>query len=867
MNAVKNTFLKTSIAGLVMLFGRPGSAPASTDIDWQSFLGRHDLIWSEDLGGMGNHKARNSKSYAFIGNAHIGAALFYSQFDSLFVWRLGRQDAYAVGDNSHIAKHGIGDLVIPLRGKLTGGVLRQNLWDATVSAKITTTEGTLSFETFTHAEDDLLIVNVRTGGNEDGLFRFDPFDSTATVEVEEEIRHCVQPYLYSGDRTVAWTEHDRPDGERTLLLSIESTSEGSSREECRTTVGSVTIDQYPDLETEHREWWHDFYRRHFFSIPDTRLESLYWIGIYRIGSMFRPNGPMVDNSGLWLDEEGRWTRLTCDMNAQVMHMPLYPANLGEHSRPMIRALNNNIQNLRANVSDADPECIGLQRHVTLELLSHAATGELGIPQITLDDIPDDFTAGNLKPGVTANDYGHDGEDFANLGWLLYDYYQYYRTTMDEQVARDLFKLMKLNMRGFLYMLGEKAPDGMYHLAPMNSPEVGGGSGPDANYGLSVIRWLCNTLLELDERYDLNDSERDRWAEILENLTPYPASSSGFLVFPNVPIGDHRHWSHLLMIHPLQLVHWDNPADRDIMKKSVDYWVNAGMQERSWSMAAASAMYASMEDEKSALDWLQTGYKRLRANTNFIVKGNLNETPLMFVRSMQDMLLQSTNGIIRVFPAVPDEWSNAAFSDMRAEGNFTIDAIRRDGTVQFVRITSNAGEPCLVRAPFDGPITASGDRSFTITEHENNTYEIDLQRDETVLLFGGNEKPDTRISEVAHDGWINWWGDRRKNPDDVVGIRNRKEVIGAETIKFHVENEIHRVSIRLSKAERVTVSLVDMKGRAVGRGVEEILPAGTHDFLALDRKPGQPGLGRGIYLLSVTVNNRRLSRKIVVKNRM
>lgn len=62
----------------------------------------------------------------------------------------------------------------------------------------------------------------------------------------------------------------------------------------------------------------------------------------------------------------------------------------------------------------------------------------------------------------------------------------------------------------------------------------------------------------------------------------------------------------------------------------------------------------------------------------------------FAAGVQEMLLQSHMGIIRVFPAVPDSWQDVSFRDLRAQGTFLVSAEKRDGRVVSVEIRSEKG---------------------------------------------------------------------------------------------------------------------------------------------------------------------------------
>jgi hypothetical protein len=69
-----------------------------------------------------------------------------------------------------------------------------------------------------------------------------------------------------------------------------------------------------------------------------------------------------------------------------------------------------------------------------------------------------------------------------------------------------------------------------------------------------------------------------------------------------------------------------------------------------------------------------------------------------IEAIDSMLLQSQDGIIRVFPAWLKQ-KDARFRDLRARGAFLVSGEFRDGRVEGVGIKSEAGGLCRVAAPW------------------------------------------------------------------------------------------------------------------------------------------------------------------------
>jgi hypothetical protein len=97
---------------------------------------------------------------------------------------------------------------------------------------------------------------------------------------------------------------------------------------------------------------------------------------------------------------------------------------------------------------------------------------------------------------------------------------------------DLFPILKAAVNDYLPDL--KADDsGVFHLtAETHSPEF---EGPDrkkllkttdTSYDLAALKWGLSALIEINDRYRLNDESVAKYREILRNLTDYPTDEEG-----------------------------------------------------------------------------------------------------------------------------------------------------------------------------------------------------------------------------------------------------------------------------------------------------------------------------------------------------
>jgi hypothetical protein len=69
--------------------------------------------------------------------------------------------------------------------------------------------------------------------------------------------------------------------------------------------------------------------------------------------------------------------------------------------------------------------------------------------------------------------------------------------------------------------------------------------------------------------------------------------------------------------------------------------------------------------------------------------------------LNEMLLQSFDGLLRVFPAVPPGKEPLRFHSLRAQGGFLVSAERRDGLTAYVIVQSLCGNGLRMLNPFVG----------------------------------------------------------------------------------------------------------------------------------------------------------------------
>lgn len=716
-----NRLLKVALLlSIIFVFGENSYCQAIRNINWPLYMAQHDLIW-EELPLQWNEGA-------FVGNGQLGMMIYVSLADNRIEFHLGRQDVTdhrkaptkksSLGEpNADVyydyPRLDIGRMALIPTGNIISGTFRQNLWNAQVTGTIVTDKGVLSFKTYT--PHDLMVNIIEVISTEKTPYNWNfmagnPSSPRALVFPTRKesleyvtnpipiisnngaINLCVQPLLAGGDYATAWTEKKTKVNQSSTLYITTANEVPDSNVSALVATATLkkAVTQKLSLVVEnHRKWWHNYYKKSFISIPDGKMESFYWIQMYRLATCSRPDGPAIDLFGPHF-RISQWPGLWWNLNVQLTYWPVYASNHLDLGENLITLIDERFDGLLHSFSNA----------------------KLG--------------------------------DFA---WAMHNYWLQYRYAGDWKNIQTKWvpKAMKIVQAYEKFEITDSL--GRIQLIPMGSPEYKGFVNyPNTNYNLALLRWLLNALIESNQRVGANMAEVAKWKKLLTKLVPYPTDKYGLMIASNQSVDmSHRHYSHLLALYPLFQLNPDSSADRDLVERSVLHWheIEQGKALAGFSFTGAGSLYAALGKGNEAYKILQTflsakiGVGMLTSNTFYFEgkgKNPVIETPLSFAASTLELLLQSWGNKIRVFPAVPDKWGKAIFYQLRAQGGFLISASRNNSKTDWISIKSEVGEPCILKTiDWKTAVQVKGSRKFNITALGGGEFAIDLKAGEEILL--------------------------------------------------------------------------------------------------------------------------------------
>ncbi len=710
-------------------------------IDWKQFISNQDMIF-EPL-------TTNWHEGAFTGNGLLGNMIYLKDSSSVRI-EIGRTDVV-----DHRPEFGlqygefrlpIGHFVLKSKNSTQPFNGRLSLYDATFSGK--TDSDKLVFHSYTHALYDVIVVEIEK--NIEGYtFEFVPELSVTPrfhrqnkwtgfapegyqhnpepeIFAENGISFCYQPLLAGGGYCTAWKKIEFQDKEVYFITVGNSWPQDISKREAQKTLELLSKIPYGDLHKSHTDWWHTYYTKSFISLPDKQFENFWWIQQYKLGSATRKDAPAIDLIGPWF-RDTPWAAYWFNLNVQLTYSPVYACNRLDLGESLISFINNNQEQLIKN-------CPEKYRHNSAAL-GRNASFNMNSPIDLENQLYPDTEENNHLPGSMTRGESH--KELGNLTWLLHNYWNQYKYSMDSAYLEALFPLLKRSVNFYLNIM-QIDENGQIHLPETFSPEYPGGFTRDCNYDLALFRWGCETLLEMSEILAVNDSLEDSWQIVLENLTDYPADENGLMIGRDVPFDkSHRHYSHLMMWYPLHVL---NPTKENtaLMKKSIEHWHSFEKALQGYSFTGGASMYAKMGDGDKSYNFLKTFMtKFLRPNTMYLEAGPVIETPLSAVASVNEMLLQSWGDTVRIFPAVPSDWKDVVFHNLRTEGAFLVSAKMDKGTLKWVRIISEKGGKLCLKMPKTKQNLFYSYQSKE-KRFKNSYFELNMKAHNEVLIFQKND---------------------------------------------------------------------------------------------------------------------------------
>lgn len=499
---------------------------------------------------------------------------------------------------------------------------------------------------------------------------------------------------FSYQINVSW--HKVNDSTIEGVWSISSQNDGKKTNLTASIVSKNTLlNSYTADYSNHQAWWQNFWSKSAIHIPDSLIEKQWYLEQYKFGSTSRPGAPPISLQAVWTADNGRlppWKGdFHHDLNTQLSYWPAYSGNHLDLALPYLDHLDQNKTNY--------------ERYT--QMYFHKPG--LAVPGVTTLDGTEmgGWIQYSLSPTVSS--------------WLADHYYLQWKYSMDNAflqkraypwikgVATFLENLTVIDDKGHRKLLISSSPE-------INDNDITAWFDQNTNYDLSLMKFTFKTATEMATKLG-KKNEAMHWQKILAEFGDFALTPENQLMFsPTLAYNQsHRHFSHMMGIYPLGLIKWEDGAQaQSIIKNSIRlldsigpaYWCGysyswlASMKARAKDgdgaakdLSIFAKAFCSVNSFHLNGDQTKSGYSKFTYRP-FTLEGNF-----AFASGLQEMLLQSYAGFIEVLPAIPADWKDLAFENLRAEGAFLISVKKSEGQVAEVKIVSEKGGNTKLKLPF------------------------------------------------------------------------------------------------------------------------------------------------------------------------
>ena len=473
----------------------------------------------------------------------------------------------------------------------------------------------------------------------------------------------------------------------------------------------------------HLEYWDKYWAQSSVTLPDSILQKQYQNEMYKFASTTREHSYPISLQAVWTADNGKlppWKGdYHHDLNTQLSYWPAYTGN---HLTEGMGYLNT-LWNQRDTYKRYTRQYFG--------------TEGMNIPGVcTLTGEPmGGWIQYSMSQTVAA--------------WLAQHFYLHWKYSADRTFLKERAYPFLKDVAIYLEQVSEVTPEGVRKLEFSSSPEVFDNSlqawfSDMTNYDLAMMHFLFKAAAELAHELNLAD-ESSHWAALEAQLPDYDVDEEGCLTFAKgYPYNEsHRHFSHATAIHPMGLIDWsDGEKSQHIIRATLkrldevgpDYWTGysyswlANMKARAFDgKGAAQALRTFAECFCLKNTFHANGDQTKSGKSRFTYRPFTLEGNFAFASGIQEMLLQSHTGTIRIFPALPEEWKDVSFEGLRAMGAFLVYAQMEGGEITRVRIYSEKGGMLKIARPG----TLKPDKNYTLSGPD--ILNIDTQAGEWIEL--------------------------------------------------------------------------------------------------------------------------------------
>ncbi len=501
---------------------------------------------------------------------------------------------------------------------------------------------------------------------------------------------------------------------------------------------AVSVDELARVKKEHRDWWNGFWNESSVSIGDEELERYYYMSQYLFACSSREGkfAPGIWGPFVTRDEAAWGGDYHLNYNYQAPYWACYSSN-------HVHLADNFDQPLLDYMDEG--------RRLATELLGcrgiyyPVGVGPKGLCTSMWPLTPEEMMEKySTRENTIDNGYKFLGQKINavfSVGNMLMRHYSVY----DEDYARKVYPYILACADFWEDYL--KLEDGRYVIYMDHFNEVMPNHRNKGQWrhrlgdfnstlSLGLVRMLFKGAVDMSSFLGVDADRLDKWNHILENLSAYPVAENDEhrLSLKNMerapkdvevkPSGLNRVSIHGLILPGGVAGPVTDSVFNAILLEDVNHWDDKMRIADDWGNTSNNGIETCFPGA------VRVGYNAEKLLNNLKKRINLSVYPNLWITqggggietlaavplTINEMLLQSYEGVVRVFP----NWvmsRDASFNRLRAYGAFLVSSSLKDGEIQRVELISEKGRPCVMENPWTGSDVAlyrNGKKSETLS---------------------------------------------------------------------------------------------------------------------------------------------------------
>jgi hypothetical protein len=439
-------------------------------------------------------------------------------------------------------------------------------------------------------------------------------------------------------------------------------------ESAKSRVSTITPLEIDKLNAAHREWWTHFWSESYVEIGDPLIEKFYYSSQYVIASASRTGkvAPGLYTPWVTTDHAGWNGDYTLNYNFETPYLALYSSN---------------------HIAIADSYDAPVLDFI----------GRAKLYAGTMLNIRGAYFPAHIGPWGIDRDSDHDpfmGQKsdaaFLALPMLLRIY-----NTWDESYTNRAYPFL-LDVASFWEDF-LKYENGRYVIRGASEGEVYSHVENIVNSmrTLGFVRSLFRGLVTVSTELGRDADRRVHWQDIVDRLSAFPTvEKNGKTVFACTEAGEGG--TCYRQIWPAGQIGLSSDSKLlEVARNTVDA-IGYNTHPLYAPVLPRIGYDPAVILENLRKNCRENGYP----NGYIFFAGGGLETASTVPATINEMLLQSYEGVLRLFPDWPKD-RDARFGNLRAYGAFLVSSEWSKGKVQTLRIESEKGRPCSVQNPWPG----------------------------------------------------------------------------------------------------------------------------------------------------------------------